>query len=134
MKFVAVKPELCIGCKDCAQACSKVLFKDSDPEKSAILIMPNDDGGFDINVCNQCGECIDICPVQAIYRNKIGTVMIDKDLCVHCYACVGFCPSLAMRYHKDVVGPFKCIACGACVRACSTGAIYMEEKEVKEGR
>jgi len=129
MKFVATKSELCIGCKACEEACSKVLFKDTDTAKSAIIVMPNNDSGFDINVCNQCGECIDICPVQAIFRNKNGTVMIDKATCVHCFACVGFCPSLAMRYHKDVVGPFKCIACGACVRACSTDAIYMEEKE-----
>lgn len=129
MKYVAAKPELCTGCKTCMEACAKVLFKDTDIEKSAIKISEKADGAFDINVCNQCGECIDICPVEAIYRNKAGTVMINKDLCVHCYACVGFCPILAMRYHKDVVGPFKCIACGACTRACPTGAIYMQQAE-----
>lgn len=129
MKFVAAKPELCKGCKACEEACAKVLYKDTDTEKSAIIVMPNNDSGFNINVCSQCGECIDICPVQAIYRNKNGVVMINKDTCVHCFACVGFCSILAMRYHKDVVGPYKCISCGACTRACSTGAIYMEEEE-----
>jgi len=127
MKIVATKPELCIGCRACEEACAKVLFKDTDLEKSAIRITEKDDGGYDINVCNQCGECIDICQVQAIYRNKNGIVMIDKDKCVQCYACVGFCPTLSMRYHKDVVGPFKCISCGACTRACNTGVIFMEE-------
>jgi len=111
------------------EACAKVLFKATDLEKTAIKVAEKADGTYDINVCNQCGECIDICPVEAIHRNKAGTVMIDKDLCVHCYACAGFCPILAMRYHKDVVGPFKCIACGACTRACPTGAIFMQEAE-----
>ncbi len=127
MKIVATKPELCSGCKACEKACSKVQFRVSDPEKSAIKITKNDSGGYDVNVCNQCGVCIDICPVQAIYRGKNGIVLIDKDKCVQCYACVGFCPILAMRYIKDVVGPFKCISCGACTRACPTGAIFMEE-------
>ena len=127
MKIVATKPELCIGCKACEEACVKVLFKDTDTEKSAIVITELGNDKFDINVCNQCGECIEICPAQAIYRNKNGVVMIDKNKCVHCYACAGFCPTLSMRYHKEVTGPFKCIACGACTRACTTGAIYMKE-------
>jgi Fe-S-cluster-containing hydrogenase component 2 len=127
LKIVAAKPELCIGCKACEEACSKVLFKDTAREKSVIRITPRNGEGYDINICSQCGECIDICPVQAINRNNNDIVMIDKEKCVHCYACVGFCPLLAMRYHKDVVGPFKCISCGACTRACNTGAIFMEE-------
>lgn len=127
MKIVATKPKLCSSCKACEEACSKVLFKVNEPEKSAIRVTQKDNEGHDINVCNQCGECIDICPVQAIYRNKSNVVMIYKDKCVHCYACVGFCPTLAMRYAKDVVGPFKCISCGACTRACPTGAIFMKE-------
>lgn len=127
MKIVSTKPELCIGCRSCEEACADVLFKDTNLEKSAIKITELDDGGYDINVCNQCGECIEICPVKAISRNKNDIVMIDEDKCVQCYACVGFCPILAMRYQKDIFGPFKCIACGACVRACPTGAIFMEE-------
>lgn len=127
MKIVSTKPELCIGCRACEEACVEVNFKDTNLEKSAIRITELEDGSYDINVCNQCGECIEICPVQAISRNKIGTVMIDKNKCVQCYACVGFCPILAMRYQKEVFGPFKCISCGACTRACPTGAIFMEE-------
>ncbi len=127
MKIVKTKPELCIGCRACETACSKVLFKEDNPEKSAIKITEKNEGGFDINVCNQCGECIDICPVKAIYRAKNGTVMINKEKCVQCYACVGFCSYLSMRYQEDVFGPFKCIACGACTRECTTGAIFMDE-------
>ncbi len=127
MKIVATKPELCIGCGLCEEACSEVLFKEVDPEKSAIKITETDDGGYDINVCDQCGECLNICQVQAISRDRNGIVRIDKTKCVQCYACVGFCPILAMRYQEDIVGPFKCISCGACTRACTTGAIYMKE-------
>lgn len=129
MKIVRAKHELCSGCRACEEACSKVLFKEVNGEKSAIKITEKENGNFDINVCNQCGECINICPVEAIYRAKNGTVMINKDKCVHCYACVGFCPTLSMRYCKEVTGPFKCISCGACTRECPTGAIFMEEIE-----
>jgi len=129
MKVVEKKAELCIGCHACEQACSKVLFKVEDPEKSAIRIFEKADEGFDINVCNQCGECIDICPVEAIYRGKNGSVMINKEKCVGCFACVGFCPISAMRQHKDYTEPFKCISCGACTRECPTEAIFMKEKE-----
>lgn len=128
MKVVSTKAELCIGCKACEDACSKVLFKEQNPEKSAIRVTEMEDEGYEINVCNQCGECIDICPVEAIYRAKNGTVMINKEKCVGCFACVGFCPIGAMCQHKDYVEPFKCIACGACTRECPTEAIFLEEK------
>jgi carbon-monoxide dehydrogenase iron sulfur subunit len=127
LKIVKTNPDLCTGCGTCEEVCSKTLFKEINRDKSAIVVTQKDGHSFDINVCNQCGECIDICPVEAIYRAKNGTVMIDKSKCVQCYACVGFCPTLSMRYHKDVTGPFKCIACGACTRQCPTGAIRMEE-------
>ncbi|NMA55806.1 MAG: 4Fe-4S binding protein [Firmicutes bacterium] len=127
MKIVATKPELCIACKLCEEACSQALFGVTDSEKSAIRISENENGEYDINVCDQCGECLDICQVQALMRDENGIIVIDKDKCVHCYACVGFCPVLAMRYHQDIMGPFKCISCGACTEVCATGAIFMQE-------
>lgn len=79
-----------------------------------------------MNVCNQCGECIEVCPTEAIYRAKNGVVRIDKEKCLGCYSCVGFCPTV-MFFHKDVQEPFKCVACGMCAKECPTGAVYLEK-------
>lgn len=125
MKRVKVKAELCNGCGTCELVCSNVLFKEENPEKSAIRVSEKSDG-YDINVCDQCGECIDICPTLALYKNKLGIVLIDKKKCVGCFSCIGFCPTLSMKRHNDYIEPFKCIACGKCVKECPTGALYME--------
>jgi len=50
-------------------------------------------------------------------------VRIDKKKCVGCLGCVGFCSELSMFYSDDEPVPFKCIACGICVKACPEGAL-----------
>ncbi len=32
-----------------------------------------------INVCNQCGACIEICPTKALERDANGIVQVRKD-------------------------------------------------------
>lgn len=123
MKVLEKDESLCIHCGLCEEICSKTYFKSPDRAKSCIQI--SEDA---INVCNQCGECIDICQIQAISRDKLGVVRINKKDCVGCFMCVGFCPTLSMRQHDDHIEPFKCIACGLCAKECPTGAIYITEK------
>jgi ferredoxin len=93
------------------------------------VVTQADGGTIDINVCNQCGTCIDICPVTAITRTKSGAVVVNKSLCVGCYSCVEYCPTGSMRTHASRLAPFKCIACGACVEACPAGALELAEGE-----
>jgi len=129
VKVLRSKGELCTQCYACEQVCSTNFTKVEDREKSAIRIgtrLP-DSGAVEIITCNQCGECIDICPTNAIYRAKNGNVLINKNLCVGCFSCVGFCPHAAMFRHRDMLEPFKCIACAKCVKECPAGALYMEE-------
>jgi len=127
MKIVAKKPELCNGCGICEETCAQAWFKEKNKEKSAIRIMESSNGGFNIVVCDHCGECIDVCPVEAIKTAKSGVVTIKDSDCVECYSCVGFCPKGAMFKHPEEPVPFKCTSCGKCVKECPTGAIYMEE-------
>ncbi|KAB3526758.1 4Fe-4S binding protein [Alkaliphilus serpentinus] len=125
MKVLMKNDEVCIGCGLCEEVCSKAYFKENHSSKSAIQVAKGETN--EINVCNQCGVCIDICPVLAITRDKNGVVRINKKECVGCFMCVGFCPQLSMRQHDDYIEPFKCIACGLCGKDCPTNAIWIED-------
>ena len=129
MKVLVFNPDLCDGQRGCEETCSQTWFKEVNPAKSAIRILydPERPGRFLANVCNQCGQCIDICPTVALERDKHGIVRVDKKLCVGCLSCVGFCPTLAMRAHRDSLVPFKCVACGKCAKQCPTGALSIQE-------
>ena len=128
MKVLSYDPELCAGCFVCEEVCSETWFKTSDVEKSSIRIH-DEDGSFSAVFCNQCGECIAVCPTEALYRDKKGIVRVRKKLCVGCLSCVGFCPYGAMFYHPDQAEPFKCIACGKCADECPAEALAIIDKD-----
>jgi Fe-S-cluster-containing hydrogenase component 2 len=131
MKVLTHKQELCIGCLDCEVACSQTYFKTNDRNYSAIRILENNKT-YRARNCTQCGECIDMCTANAIYRDRNGIVRIDKKKCVGCLGCVGFCSELVMFYADDLEVPFKCIACNICSNACPTGALEVLISQVKE--
>ncbi len=51
---------------------------------------------IDSSSCNGCGECIRICPNDAIYYNQSGKAEIDQTKCTHCANCVAICPNNAV--------------------------------------
>ncbi|MCK5258321.1 MAG: 4Fe-4S binding protein [Thermoplasmatales archaeon] len=131
LKFHAKK---CKGCLECEKACSKVHFKtDEGGDKSAIRIHKAGEY-YEMQVCNQCGLCIDMCPVGALTRRKNGIVTLDNNTCIGCQACVGFCPIDAMVKSDNRIEPFKCISCGACVRACPENALELVEVKIRDIR
>ncbi|MEN8098391.1 MAG: 4Fe-4S binding protein [Chloroflexota bacterium] len=134
MKILYAEPELCIACGACEEQCATTFFKVPDRERSAIRVAPEDDlaGDIKIEFCDQCGECIAVCPTDALYRAPNGLVLLRKRDCVGCLACVGFCPTLVMYVHPDDTIPFKCVACGNCVDVCPTDALSMVEVDVPE--
>jgi anaerobic carbon-monoxide dehydrogenase iron sulfur subunit len=125
LKILKKNEELCIKCHKCEDTCSRTWFKQDNREKSCIRI---DEEPFKMTTCTQCGECIEVCPANAISRDKLGVVRINKRLCVGCFICVGFCPEGAMFMHRDYIEPFKCISCGRCTESCPTGAIEIVEE------
>ena len=46
--------------------------------------------------CTACGQCVEICPVEAITMNE-GQISINQDDCSECGACESECPSGAIE-------------------------------------
>ncbi len=129
MQVLVFDPSRCTGCHTCEETCSQTWFKEINRDKSAIQILPpaNEDGPYQAITCTQCGDCIDLCPTKALTRHKKGFIRLDKKLCVGCLACVGFCSIAAFRSHPDYEQPFKCVACGQCVKACPEQALTIQD-------
>lgn len=128
MKVLAVDLEKCNGAQACMAACATTLFKTADAALSAVQVTKTS-GPSEARVCDQCGDCIPVCPTLALYRGKAGTVLLKKELCVGCFMCVGFCSKGAMVRARERLEPIKCISCGNCVEACPSGALKLVEKD-----
>ncbi len=127
MKVLVRKEELCIGCGKCEEKCSTTWFKENNKAKSRIQVTKSEDKNS-LNACTQCGECMGVCPVEALTRDARGIIRLNEKTCVGCLSCVGYCPTLSMFIADGVEKPFKCIACGLCVKECPTGALSIEEQ------
>ena len=74
-------------------------------------------------LCDQCGDCVVVCPTEALKRNKLGAVILNKTVCVGCFMCIGFCEKEAFMHNSDWITPHKCTSCGICVKVCPHGAL-----------
>ncbi len=127
MKFLKTDPEKCENVRACEHRCAQVYYKTDDPSYSAIRVSERRGGGVRLQVCTQCGVCIDVCPTRALKRNKLGVVMLNRKTCIGCFQCVGYCPEEAVFQHPELPYPIKCIACGQCVKECPHGALEVAE-------
>jgi Fe-S-cluster-containing dehydrogenase component len=128
MKVLSFDPERCTGARACEATCAQTWFDVTDPERASIRIHTAG-GEYRARFCIQCGACVDVCPVEALWQAPNGVVHVRKNRCVGCMACVGFCPYDVMFADTDHAQPFKCVACGQCVDACPNDAVTIVDVE-----
>ncbi len=57
----------------------------------------NPEFNVDAASCNSCGECIQVCPYDAIDFGEDGKAFIDQTKCTQCGECVEVCPKDAIH-------------------------------------
>ncbi len=95
--------------------------------------------------CLGYGDCLKVCPRDAICINDKGLATIDPRKCIGCGMCVNECPNGIINLMRDTarvavtcnnhdkgarVRAFcknGCIACGKCEKICPTGAIVVKD-------
>ncbi|NLE85513.1 MAG: 4Fe-4S dicluster domain-containing protein [Myxococcales bacterium] len=125
----ALNLSVCIGCRRCAEACHEENNHDRATNNSYIRVLEMDQGSFDLEQgnatydhevpapgkyylpvqCQQCDNppCVDVCPVQATWKESDGIVVVDYNWCIGCRYCEAACPYHARRFnwHKPELAP-----------------------------
>jgi len=99
--------------------------------------------------CIGFGDCLRICPFDAIRIGEDNLPIIDKSKCTACGKCVKICPKNVLilspadkQYHINCNSTDKgaavmkackvgCIGCGKCKNVCPSGAITIENNLAK---
>ncbi len=117
----ALNLSICIGCRMCAEACHEENNHDRKTHNSYIRVFEMDKGSIDFAKgtvdyvhpvprddkfympvqCQHCDEppCVDVCPVEATWKEKDGIVVVDYDWCIGCRYCEAACPYHARRFN-----------------------------------
>ena len=77
--------------------------------------------------CLGLGSCISVCPVDAISKNALGYLEIDKDRCIACGKCLNVCPTGVIKmipYSAETIVACNSKDKGAVTKKyCSVGCI-----------
>jgi formate dehydrogenase iron-sulfur subunit len=149
-KAILYDATLCIGCKQCEQACAeknKLRYDETvaaeqrqSEHKFTVVLSKNDK--FMRRMCMNCNEpaCASVCPVAALRKTKEGPVIYEVSRCMGCRYCMLACPFGVPRYEWGSVNPKvqKCTMCDdrvaagqvtACTEACPTGATKFGDRD-----
>jgi len=117
----ALNLSVCNGCRKCAEACTEENNHDRASNNSYIRVFEMSNGSLDFEngtanyqhdtpqpgkyympvQCQQCDNppCVDVCPVQATWKEKDGIVVVDYNWCIGCRYCEAACPYHARRFN-----------------------------------
>jgi Fe-S-cluster-containing dehydrogenase component len=122
----------CMGCHACEIACKQEHGLDVGPR---LIRVTEKSADFIPTYCHHCAKapCLESCPVQAIFKDEHGIVLIDNALCIGCKECIEACPFGAMQFDDQAEVAVKCDLCmdrlknnekPACAAACATQCIF----------
>ena len=116
--------ERCSGCGTCRLACALENYREVNPTMALLRIRGRfpAPGDYQIDLCDQCGACAEVCPTEAIALEG-DAYLIDLDTCINCMACAVTCPKGVIMTPQEEDVPAKCTACGACASICPREAI-----------
>ncbi|WP_394203888.1 4Fe-4S dicluster domain-containing protein [Shewanella waksmanii] len=120
----------CVGCGECKLACNQA---NNLPEGKSRLMMEQQSGGVEGQVCPHCGKtscecerryvrvscqqcknapCVTVCPTGAAHRDPAtGIVTMDADKCAGCKYCIAACPYDARYINKETDVADNCDFC-----------------------
>ena len=127
-----ISEEDCMGCHACEIACKQEHNLGVGPK--LIRVIENSPHYIPV-YCHHCIEapCLESCPVDAIFTDELGVVLIDSELCTGCRECIEACPYGAMQFDDENEVAIKCDLCierlrnndqPACSKACPTQCIF----------
>jgi carbon-monoxide dehydrogenase iron sulfur subunit len=144
MKKILAKEEYCMGCRLCEVYCatahskSKNIIKTfkSEGGKALSAIVFEEKGVLSFALqCRHCenAPCVQACLTGAMYKDKNGVVLHNKEKCVGCWMCIMVCPFGAIKpdlKNKKVTS--KCDLClerekPSCVEHCPNEALVVVE-------
>ena len=132
LRCLNVIPELCTGCHRCELICSLAHFGVFNRARGRIWVVRKDYTDAVI-FCNQCGLCMDACPLKIITRDKkTGAVVVDEEKCTGCGQCVATCPYGAVTIDPIKRIALKCDLCGGepkCVDQCPENCLLYIDTE-----
>jgi Fe-S-cluster-containing hydrogenase component 2 len=119
----------CSGCGTCRLACAIANFNEVRPAKALLRIEGRfpAPGDYRIHLCDQCGECAEACPEEAIEKGE-GVYRVVAERCSGCMSCVAACPNAVMMVLPGTETPAKCTLCGECAAICPREAILIAEE------
>lgn len=141
---------MCIGCKQCEQACATenglpyddaIAAEEAQSAHKYTAVVTRHDK-FMRRMCQHCEDpaCASVCPVGALKKTALGPVTYDKSRCMGCRYCMAACPFGVPKYEweKAVPGVRKCVMCAnrvsagkqtACAEICPTGATKFGDRD-----
>ena len=133
-KVLIFESKKCIGCRLCEQMCVMTHFNVTNPKKSRIRIIRDDENQLDSAIyCHSCDDakCIEACEFDALSRDsETDAILVSEENCVACKKCIEECPYDHPIMHPSEDYVLICNLCNgspACVEVCPENAIIMGE-------
>lgn len=123
----------CRECEVCSVECAYPFHPDNNGMNTLLEL-----AAFQFT-CRRCEDapCIEVCPAEALERNREGIVERAVNLCVACKSCVTACPFGTLMNHLFDIRKSICNYCHfdastaslRCIDTCHRGAITFTDQE-----